>query len=150
MSPTVPDEALTVLQEGKIALRGEFMWGSNYTYLALVKHGGKELATVYKPTKGVRQLWDFSSPSLARREVAERWMAGIGQRRGERRVHVPRSARGIPEVERRSDRQEAQVVLLEHQDRISRRAEGDRALAESDVLGARQVSLEEELPIELG
>jgi uncharacterized repeat protein (TIGR03843 family) len=65
-----PDHALTILQEGKIALRGEFMWGSNYTYLAQVQHDGEELPAVYKPTKGVRQLWDFSSSSLARREVA--------------------------------------------------------------------------------
>jgi uncharacterized repeat protein (TIGR03843 family) len=70
MSPTILDDALTVLQEGKVALRGEFMWGSNYTYLAQVKRGDKELPAVYKPTKGVRQLWDFSSSSLARREVA--------------------------------------------------------------------------------
>ena len=70
MSPAIPDHALTILQEGKIALRGEFMWGSNYTYLAQVQHGGEELPAVYKPTKGVRQLWDFSSSSLARREVA--------------------------------------------------------------------------------
>lgn len=70
MSPTPPDTALNALQEGKIALKGEFMWGSNYTYLAQVRHGGEELPAVYKPTKGVRQLWDFSSSSLARREVA--------------------------------------------------------------------------------
>ena len=70
MSPTPPDQVLTVLQEGKIALRGEFMWGSNYTYLAQAKHGSEELPAVYKPTKGVRQLWDFSSSSLARHEVA--------------------------------------------------------------------------------
>jgi len=70
MSPTPPDHALTILQEGKISLRGEFMWGSNYTYLAQVQHVGEELPAVYKPTKGVRQLWDFSSSSLARREVA--------------------------------------------------------------------------------
>jgi uncharacterized repeat protein (TIGR03843 family) len=70
MSPTPPEHALAVLQEGKIALRGEFMWGSNYTYLAQVHHGDEDLPAVYKPTKGVRQLWDFSSASLARREVA--------------------------------------------------------------------------------
>jgi hypothetical protein len=46
------------------------MWGSNYTYLAQVQHGSEVLPAVYKPTKGVRQLWDFSSSSLARREVA--------------------------------------------------------------------------------
>jgi len=70
MSPTPPDHVLTVLQEGKMALRGEFMWGSNYTYMAQVQLRGEKLPAVYKPTKGVRQLWDFSSSSLARREVA--------------------------------------------------------------------------------
>jgi len=61
---------LSILQQGKISLRGEFMWGSNYTYLAEVGHGGEKLQAVYKPTKGVRPLWDFPTASLARREVA--------------------------------------------------------------------------------
>lgn len=70
MSSNPPDPSLITLQQGKITLRGEFMWGSNYTYLALVEHEGKKLTAVYKPTKGVRPLWDFPSSSLARREVA--------------------------------------------------------------------------------
>jgi len=65
-----PTETLTILQQGKLSLRGEFMWGSNYTYLAEVEHEGEKLPAVYKPTKGVRPLWDFPTPSLARREVA--------------------------------------------------------------------------------
>lgn len=46
------------------------MWGSNYTFLVQVAHPEQELQAVYKPTRGVRPLWDFASPTLARREVA--------------------------------------------------------------------------------
>jgi len=46
------------------------MWGSNYTFLLKVEHALDELQAVYKPTRGVRPLWDFATPSLARREVA--------------------------------------------------------------------------------
>ena len=70
MSPNPPDPSLITLQQGKITLRGEFMWGSNYTYLAQVERESEKLTAVYKPTKGVRPLWDFPSSSLARREVA--------------------------------------------------------------------------------
>ena len=70
MSSMSPNDTFTALQKGEITLRGEFMWGSNYTYLAQLEHAGEILIAVYKPTKGVRPLWDFPSPSLARREVA--------------------------------------------------------------------------------
>lgn len=46
------------------------MWGSNYTFLLEAEHALGSLQAVYKPTRGVRPLWDFASPSLARREVA--------------------------------------------------------------------------------
>jgi len=46
------------------------MWGSNYTYLVRLEHAGETCTAVYKPTKGVRPLWDFPPSSLARREVA--------------------------------------------------------------------------------
>lgn len=64
------EKILTILNEGSLSLRGEFMWGSNYTFLLQVEHPLETLQAVYKPTRGVRPLWDFSSPSLARREVA--------------------------------------------------------------------------------
>jgi hypothetical protein len=70
MATLIPSTTLQILQQGRIALRGEFMWGSNYTYLAQVEHEGAKLQAVYKPTRGVRPLWDFPSASLARREVA--------------------------------------------------------------------------------
>jgi hypothetical protein len=63
-------EILTILQRGKVTVQGEFLWGSNYTFLAQVEHEEKQVAAVYKPTRGERPLWDFPTASLARREVA--------------------------------------------------------------------------------
>ena len=63
-------EPLKILQHGEITLKGEFLWGSNYTFLVDVELGGEVLLTVYKPTRGERPLWDFPAASLARREVA--------------------------------------------------------------------------------
>jgi len=70
MSPLSDQSTLTILKEGKIDLKGEFLWGSNYTFLLQIKYGDAQLQAVYKPTRGVRPLWDFPSASLARREVA--------------------------------------------------------------------------------
>ena len=61
---------LTTLEQGDITVKGEFMWGSNYTFLAQVHKEGLALQAVYKPTRGERPLWDFPVASLARREVA--------------------------------------------------------------------------------
>jgi uncharacterized repeat protein (TIGR03843 family) len=70
MSPIPNQPALTILEKGSLSMRGEFMWGSNYTFLIEAEHRQGTLQGVYKPTRGVRPLWDFTSPSLARREVA--------------------------------------------------------------------------------
>ncbi len=70
MSLAPYEEVLTILREGSLSLKGEFMWGSNYTFLLEIEHSRGDVSAVYKPTRGVRPLWDFSSPSLARREVA--------------------------------------------------------------------------------
>ncbi len=61
---------ITTLQKGSLAVQGEFMWGSNYTFLVEVQHAGNVLKAVYKPTRGERPLWDFPAATLARREVA--------------------------------------------------------------------------------
>jgi uncharacterized repeat protein (TIGR03843 family) len=61
---------LDVLNRGEITLKGEFMWGSNYTFLVEVCLGAKTVPGVYKPTRGERPLWDFPAASLARREAA--------------------------------------------------------------------------------
>jgi uncharacterized repeat protein (TIGR03843 family) len=61
---------LNVLQNGEISIKGEFVWGSNYTFLAEVCRNGTLLKCVYKPSRGERPLWDFPAASLARRETA--------------------------------------------------------------------------------
>ncbi|MCI0519871.1 MAG: SCO1664 family protein [Chloroflexi bacterium] len=71
MKDGIPENpTIQALQEGKLSLQGEFLWGSNYTYLVQAEIGGAALRGVYKPTRGVRPLWDFPAPTLARRETA--------------------------------------------------------------------------------
>jgi uncharacterized repeat protein (TIGR03843 family) len=65
-----PDSILHILKNGEISLEGQFLWGSNYTLMVDVTCQGECLKAVYKPTRGVRPLWDFDAPTLARREVA--------------------------------------------------------------------------------
>jgi len=61
---------LTALKRGRLTIRGEFLWGSNFTFFGKVEYEGQTLKTVYKPTRGERPLWDFPVATLARREVA--------------------------------------------------------------------------------
>jgi hypothetical protein len=58
------------LQHGKYALQGEFLYGSNRTFLCTVTYKEQTSNCVYKPDRGERPLWDFETGSLARREVA--------------------------------------------------------------------------------
>ncbi len=58
------------LEHGEIELKGQFVHGSNYTFLVNVKHEGREFPAVYKPMRGEQTLWDFPEASLAGREVA--------------------------------------------------------------------------------
>ena len=61
---------MTALQKGEITLQGQFLRGSNYTFLAHVAFPGMdEFSVVYKPTRGEQPLWDFPSGTLAKREV---------------------------------------------------------------------------------
>ncbi|HEX7540696.1 MAG TPA: SCO1664 family protein [Anaerolineales bacterium] len=65
------DENLdAVLRNGNIELKGQFTFGSNYTFLVTVNHEGQEFPAVYKPRRGEQSLWDFPEASLAGREVA--------------------------------------------------------------------------------
>jgi len=59
-----------LLSNGAISLTGQFVWGSNYTFLVRVTGEGGEIAAVYKPARGERPLWDFPPGTLAAREVA--------------------------------------------------------------------------------
>lgn len=58
------------LQNGDLELKGQFMLGSNYTFLVDVHYEGKTCPAVYKPSRGERPLWDFPENTLAQREVA--------------------------------------------------------------------------------
>ncbi|MEZ0396452.1 MAG: SCO1664 family protein [Anaerolineales bacterium] len=59
-----------ILQQGEIELKGQFLPGSNYTFLVTVRYAGKEIPAVYKPVRGEQPLWDFPAHSLAGREAA--------------------------------------------------------------------------------
>jgi uncharacterized repeat protein (TIGR03843 family) len=59
-----------ILANGGYELRGQFMLGSNYTFLVDVHHEGTTCKAVYKPSKGEQPLWDFPDNTLALREVA--------------------------------------------------------------------------------
>ncbi len=68
---SAPDSELEdIFTHGEIELQGEFLWGSNYTFLVDVKYAGESVRAVYKPARGERPLWDFPRKSLAHREVA--------------------------------------------------------------------------------
>jgi uncharacterized repeat protein (TIGR03843 family) len=58
------------LENGEVSLQGQFLLGSNYTFLVKVKYEGREVPAVYKPRGGEQLLWDFPEASLAGREVA--------------------------------------------------------------------------------
>lgn len=58
------------LQHGDLQLKGQFMLGSNYTFLVEITHEDETYPAVYKPSRGEQPLWDFPENSLAQREVA--------------------------------------------------------------------------------
>lgn len=60
-------EALT---KGEYKLKGQFMLGSNYTFLVDVEYENKIYPAVYKPSRGEQPLWDFPEHTLSLREVA--------------------------------------------------------------------------------
>jgi len=64
------DPVLSLLATGSLELKGQFAWGSNYTFLVRVSSGHQAMPAVYKPARGERPLWDFPEGSLAQREVA--------------------------------------------------------------------------------
>jgi uncharacterized repeat protein (TIGR03843 family) len=66
----MPDSLAIALQQGDLALKGQFMLGSNYTFLVNVYYDDHEIQAVYKPSKGEQPLWDFPDHTLAHREVA--------------------------------------------------------------------------------
>lgn len=70
MDISTDPQPLEILKQGTVALKGEFVWGSNYTFLVDIAYAGQSVSGVYKPVRGERPLWDFPAASLARREAA--------------------------------------------------------------------------------
>jgi hypothetical protein len=66
----VTDHLRNAIQCGDYELKGQFTFGSNYTFLVTIHHEGKEYPAVYKPLQGEQPLWDFPENTLAGREVA--------------------------------------------------------------------------------
>lgn len=60
----------TAIECGSYEIRGQFTFGSNYTFLVTVKYEDNEYPAVYKPLRGEQPLWDFPENTLAGREVA--------------------------------------------------------------------------------
>ena len=70
---------LEALRQGELTLQGQFLSGSNYTYLGTLSYHDTTLQTVYKPVRGEQPLWDFPAGSLAHREAAAYVLsAGLG------------------------------------------------------------------------
>lgn len=61
---------LSALREGEMRLEGQFIYGSNYTFLAICTFEDQAVKAVYKPIQGEQPLWDFPIKTLAGREVA--------------------------------------------------------------------------------
>jgi uncharacterized repeat protein (TIGR03843 family) len=68
-NPQIPQLQIA-LQRGDYEITGQFVLGSNYTFLVTVRYNGQEYPAVYKPTRGEQPLWDFPENTLAGREVA--------------------------------------------------------------------------------
>ncbi len=69
--PVITQELiLAALSDGEIDLQGQFVWGSNSTFLVHVITPDLSLPAIYKPSRGERPLYDFPAASLAKREVS--------------------------------------------------------------------------------
>jgi hypothetical protein len=70
MSSLETETIITAMQTAPLTLKGEFVWGSNHTFLVEASSSEGAFLAVYKPSRGERPLWDFPEASLARREAA--------------------------------------------------------------------------------
>jgi uncharacterized repeat protein (TIGR03843 family) len=66
---------LMALQKAKLDLQGQFLIGSNYTFMCNLTYESADLTAVYKPARGEQPLWDFPPGTLAKREVAAFWVS---------------------------------------------------------------------------
>lgn len=63
-------QVIEALREGALHLEGQFVYGSNYTFMVECHYQGQTWKAVYKPVRGERPLWDFPDQTLTQREVA--------------------------------------------------------------------------------
>jgi uncharacterized repeat protein (TIGR03843 family) len=70
MSALDTAEALLLLSEGTLDVKGRLVDASNATLYCTVSLDEVEAVCVYKPVAGERPLWDFPDGTLAYREVA--------------------------------------------------------------------------------
>ena len=61
---------LAALCDGEVNMQGQFLSGSNYTFMTRIAYLEHEITAVYKPVRGEQPLWDFPSGTLSKREVA--------------------------------------------------------------------------------
>jgi uncharacterized repeat protein (TIGR03843 family) len=64
------EEIIEILLKGKVDLKGQFVLGSNYTFMVQLEHQNCVIEAVYKPLKGEIPLWDFPPETLSARETA--------------------------------------------------------------------------------
>lgn len=62
-------DALAILNQGEIDVKGRMPYSSNATLLVEITHEDVKLPAIYKPQSGERPLWDFPD-GLYKREVA--------------------------------------------------------------------------------
>lgn len=62
--------AQDVLRRGQVVSCQLTRLGSNYTFVAALRHRGVEELAIYKPRDGEAPLWDFPSGTLYKREYA--------------------------------------------------------------------------------
>jgi len=65
-----PEQALTLLAEGALAVEGRVTTASNATLYCRIELDGVAAACVYKPVSGERPLWDYPDGTLAEREYS--------------------------------------------------------------------------------
>nr|WP_236719078.1 SCO1664 family protein [Wenjunlia vitaminophila] len=68
--PPSGEDAVELLEQGELTVRGRIGDASNVVLYCSVEHAGRRATCVYKPVVGERPLWDFPDGTLAGREVA--------------------------------------------------------------------------------
>jgi len=66
---------LGALISGKVEIQGQFVYGSNSTFIAELYHEPLQFLVVYKPDRGERPLYDFARGTLSKREAAAFWVS---------------------------------------------------------------------------